>query len=271
MLGSKGVAAEDGRSSNSEPEPEGREEQTNSDLHSPEDSDPDREIDNEDIEDDEEPRPAKRRRLRSRAAYEFLAPPSSLNLEAASRQPRRITPPSATQLEVGNTQSRTDRRNPAASEDDTQSCILRTLRDPSAPAESISTAEYHEWACQSVLKRTRIGDTTTYNLEFQLLHIPEHPHLPVLSEALGMRSAKETTAAAATPRNARALSRRALSRVRPVALQAKRKRAPWTAKDNAVLRRMKEEENCSWDEIHAELSHHTPGSIQVHYCTKLKN
>jgi hypothetical protein len=44
--------------------------QTSSDLNSSEDSGRSRETNNEDIEDDEDPRPAKRRRLRSGAAYE---------------------------------------------------------------------------------------------------------------------------------------------------------------------------------------------------------
>ncbi|KAG9228480.1 hypothetical protein BJ875DRAFT_477366 [Amylocarpus encephaloides] len=227
--------------------------ETNSDTHYPEDSDRNRKT-NAEYEDDEDPRPAKRRRLRSGAAHEALATPSDLNLEATSSQPRRITPPSGTQLD--NTQSQADRKSPPAPVDDTQCRIPQTSRDPSAPAESILTAEYHEWTFQSVLKRTRIGDKTTYNLEFQLLHIPEHLHPPILSEALGIRSAKETTTEAATPRDSRAHSR-----VRPAALQAKRKRVPWTAEDNTILRGMKEVDDCSWEEIHAALSHHTLGSI----------
>ncbi len=80
-----------------------------------------------------------------------------------------------------------------------------------------------------------------------------------------MRSDKETTAEAAAPRDAGAHSQ-----ARPAVLQAKRKRVPWTAEDNAILRRMKEVDDCSWEEIHAALSNHTLGSIQVHYSTKIK-
>jgi hypothetical protein len=40
-----------------------------------------------------------------------------------------------------------------------------------------------------------------YNLEFQLLHIPEHLHFPILSKALGMRSNKETSGEATTTHN----------------------------------------------------------------------
>jgi hypothetical protein len=49
---------------------------------------------------------------------------------------------------------------------------------------------------QGLLKRTRIGKETVYNLEPQLPHIPEHLHLPVPSEALGMHT-NETSAEAA--------------------------------------------------------------------------
>ncbi len=143
--------------------------------------------------------------------------------------------------------------------------IPYTSLDPSAPVESTPTAEYHEWACQSVLKRTRIGDQITYDIEIQLLNAPEHLHRSILSKAFALRPDKETSIKAATPRNTGAHSQ-----VRPAAVRAKRKRVPWTPEDDAVLREMKEEENCSWEEIHSQLSHHTLGSIQVHYSTKIK-
>ena len=40
-------------------------------------------------------------------------------------------------------------------------------------ADSAPVAEYQEWPLQGFLKRTRIGNQTRYNLEFQLPHVPE--------------------------------------------------------------------------------------------------
>ena len=130
--------------------------------------------------------------------------------------------------------------------------------------ESAPVAEYQEWPFQGFLKRTRIGNETTYNLEFQLSHILEHLHLPVLSEALGMRS-KETPAEATTPHNTGTHSKVYLAKVRP---QIKRVR--WTPEEHAKILEMREEDGCSWEEIHAALPHRTKETIQVRYSTKLK-
>jgi hypothetical protein len=129
---------------------------------------------------------------------------------------------------------------------------------------SAPVVEYREWPFQGFLKRTKIGNETTYNLEFQLSHIPEHLHLPVLSEALGMRSNKEMSAEAATPHDTGAHSR-----VHSAALQSKRKRVSWKPEENETILKMKKE-GCSWEEIHRALPDRTLGAIQVQYSTKLK-
>jgi hypothetical protein len=180
-------------------------------------------------EDDEDPRPAKRQKLLPTPTDNALTPPNE------------PTP-------VDNDHHHTP----------------RTSRSPSITVESALVAEYQEWPFQGFLKRTRIGNETTYNLEFQLSHVPEHLHLPVLSEALGMRSNKETSAEPATPHNIVAHSK-----VRPATLQSKRKRVPWEPEENETILKMKKE-GCSWEKIHAALPHRTTGAIQVQYSTKLK-
>jgi hypothetical protein len=134
-----------------------------------------------------------------------------------------------------------------------------TSRSPSITVESALIAEY-----QGFLKRTRIGNKTTYNLEFQLPHIPEHLHLPILSEALGMRSNKETSAEAASPHTAGAHSKMHFAAPRP---QIKRVR--WAPEEDATILKMRED-GCSWEEIHAALPSRTLGTIQVRFSTKLK-
>lgn len=115
------VVAEDGRGSSGEPEPEEWEEersqldmnkQISSDLQASEDSDPNRDTKDE-VGEDDDPRPAKRRKVR------LGAPPSNLDLEATSSQPRRVTLPSAPQLGLCSTGSKADRRSPPALVNDT--------------------------------------------------------------------------------------------------------------------------------------------------------
>jgi len=175
-------------------------------------------------EDDEDPRPAKRRRL-----------PSTDNAPTLPDEPA-----------------------PVANDDHHPS---RTSRSPSVTAESAPFAEFQEWPLDGCfLKRTKIGDKTIYSLEFQLPHVQEHEHLH--SEALGMRSVKETSAEAATPHDARAHSK-----IYPAAVRPRIKRVRWTDEEHATILKMREEDGCSWDEIAKALPHRTPEAIQVHFST----
>ncbi|CZR65235.1 uncharacterized protein PAC_15135 [Phialocephala subalpina] len=193
---------------------------------------------------DEDPRPAKRRKPRSAPA---------------------VTSPSTTSLEIDDAQPQADFGCPSTLVDDEHHYTPQTSRSPPASVESAPIAEYQEWPFQGFLKRTRIGNETTYNLEFQLPHVPEHLHLPVLSEALGMRSNKDTSAEAATPHDAGAHSK-----MYPTAVRPRIKRLRWTPEEDVTIVKMREDDGCSWEEIHAALPHRTPGAIQVQYSTKLK-
>ncbi|KAH8747563.1 hypothetical protein BGZ57DRAFT_739444, partial [Hyaloscypha finlandica] len=101
---------------------------------------------------------------------------------------------------------------------------------PSTPAGSVPVAEYREWPFQGFLKRTKIGSTTMYNLEFQLPHIPEHFHLLIPADALGNGSDQERAAAATTSPNAMACSK-----VSPAALRPRRKCVKWEPKENETI------------------------------------
>ena len=67
----------------------------------------------------------------------------------------------------------------------------QTSRSPSAATEAVPVAEYKEWPFQGFLKRIRIGDDITYNLEFKLLLISGHLHFPIYPEALDTCPRKE--------------------------------------------------------------------------------
>jgi hypothetical protein len=175
-------------------------------------------------EDDEDPRPAKRRRL-----------PSTDNAPILPDEPAPVA----------------NDRHPS-----------RTSRSPSVTVESAPFAEYQEWPLDGCfLKRTKIGDKTIYNLEFQLPHVQEHEHLH--SEALGMRSDKETSAEAATPHDASAHSK-----MHPAAVRPRIKRLRWAPEEDATVLKMRDEDGCSWEEIAKApllLPHRTPEAIQQRY------
>jgi hypothetical protein len=220
------VAAEDGSGSDGEPEPEERGEKR---LHLDEnnkigsDRHHPKGSDCSHNTDDEDPRPAKRRKLSP--------------TDNALTLPDEPTP-------VDNGYHHTS----------------RTSRSPSITVESAPVAEYQEWPFQGFLKRTKIGNKTTYNLEFQLPRVPEHLH----SEALGMRSDKETSAEATTPHDASAHSKMYPAAGRQI------KRVRWTPEEDATILKIRKEDGCSWEEIHDVLPHRSIGTIQVHYSTKLK-
>jgi hypothetical protein len=153
-------------------------------------------------------------------------------------------------------------RAPVANDDHHPS---QTSRSPSITVESATFAEYQEWPFQGFLKRTKIGDKTIYDLEFQLPHVPEQLHLPILSKALGMRSDKETSAEVAALHEAGVHSK-----MHPAAVRRPIKRVRWTPEEDATILKMREEDGCSWEEIHAALPSRTLGTIQVHYSMKLK-
>jgi hypothetical protein len=121
---------------------------------------------------DEDLRPAKRRKPRSARA---ATPPLHL---------RRSSPtPPTTRAEIDEAQSHDDGCSSTFVEE--QHCASRTSRSPSAAAEAVPAAEYQEWSFQGFLKRIRIGDDVTYNLEFKLPSISEHLQLPIDPHALG--------------------------------------------------------------------------------------
>jgi hypothetical protein len=197
--------------------------------------------------DDEDPRPAKRRKLRSARA---VTPPLYL------RRSSPVGPPLTTRPEIDDAQSQ-DNHGCSPTFVDEQHCASRTSRSPSAAP----VAEYQEWLFQGFLKRIRIGEEVTYNLEFKLPSISEHLHLPIDPAVLDICSSREAPAKVPTH-----------SKIHQAPLKPKKGRAKWTkwtTEEDATLLQMKND-GCSWEVIHAALPHRSMGTIQVHYSTKLK-
>jgi hypothetical protein len=112
-----------------------------------------------------------------------------------------------------------------------------------------------------LLKRTRIGSTTSFNLEFHLTHVPKHLELSGLSKAL--RNSIRTLAQHQTSHSVVAHSK-----TRHVKLRHSTKRIPWTEKEDGTLVEMKEV-GFLWEAISNVLPSRTLGATQVRYYTKL--
>ncbi|TGO43913.1 hypothetical protein BCON_0735g00040 [Botryotinia convoluta] len=207
---------------------------------------------------DNDARPAKQRRTRSLSISNEQTS-SRYNSVESRLWPHRIESPSFTAPSPITNSSRSDfgGHSPAAS--NSNHChSLRSAQSPSL-VKPAPTAEYQEWPFQGFLKRTRIGNNTTYNLEFRLQDVLEQLHLPILSEALGISEVPQTMPPRGIPH----------SRVQPAKLRAKGKRVRWEPEEHETIERMKED-GCSWEEIHDALPHRTQAAIQVQYSTKLK-
>ena len=93
---------------------------------------------------------------------------------------------------------------------------------------------------RAFLKRTRIGDDVTYNLEFKLPSISEHLHLLINPEALDICSSKQAPAKVPIHHDAAAYSK-----IHQAPLQPKKRRVKWTAEEDATLLQMRND-RCSW-------------------------
>jgi len=88
-----------------------------------------------------------------------------------------------------------------------------------------------------------------------LPYISEHLNVPLGHAALGVGFNRETLAQATTSREAGAHSK-----AHPATLWPQIKRAPWTLEEDTTILEMKKGD-CSWEEIHAALSHQTKATI----------
>lgn len=211
-----------------------------------------------DSESDDDTRPAKQQRTRSFSTNNKQTQ-SQRNIPEGCLQLRRIPSPifTAPSPIIDSSRSSFGGNSPAPS--DSNHCHSTQSPPTSSLVEPAPTAEYQEWPFQGFLKRTRIGNNATYNLEFRLQDVPEQLHLPILSEVLGV----DTFAEASSPLNM------VHSKLHSARSQAKRKHVPWELKEHETILRMKKD-GCSWEEIHHALPHRTQAAIQVQYSTKLK-
>ena len=102
----------------------------------------------------------------------------------------------------------------------------------------------------------------TYNLEFKLPSILEHLHLPINPRVLDTYSNKEALAKVPTHHDATTHSKIHQAPLQP---KKKRKYVKWTIEEDATVLKIRDEDGCSWEEIHDVLPHLTLGKIQAHY------
>lgn len=86
------------------------------------------------------------------------------------RPAHSLTLSSATQPEMDEARPQADYGHLQTPIDGDHYHTPRTSRSPSSTMESAPVAEHQEWPFQGFLKRTKIWNETTYNLEFRLPH-----------------------------------------------------------------------------------------------------
>jgi hypothetical protein len=118
-------------------------------------------------------------------------------------------------------------------------------------------------ALHGFLKRVRIRNQASFHLAFHLTNVPEHLELLVPFKALGGSIATSAQRRISHSAVAHFETRRVTSRY-PT------KRVKWTAEEDAMLVRMRED-GSSWEEISAALPSRNPGAIQVRYSMKLSS
>ncbi|KFY98512.1 hypothetical protein V498_01413, partial [Pseudogymnoascus sp. VKM F-4517 (FW-2822)] len=164
----------------------------------------------------------------------------------------------------------------------TQTCTARgSTVSRSSPDETESIgADYQEYPLQGFLKCVRIGRETTYNLDFRLLDLPDSFRPSIGLHISNSTSSGESVGGSARPQVCASHAKRS-----PLAPQKQGKRPPlqeqiasrpgrqstYSAADDKLLIQLKEDDKLPWDEIAEYFPERAKGTLQVHYCTKLKN
>ena len=142
-------------------------------------------------------------------------------------------------------------------------------RSSSSDMESQLGADYQELPFQGFLKCTRIGRETTYNLEFSLPDLPGSFRPSIYLQPLNSRSCRETVRRLVSPQLCASHAKRS----RP-ALRKQTKRLQYTAEEDNLLVDLKKR-GLPWIKIHQAFNRAFPErsiqTLQVRYCTKLKN
>jgi hypothetical protein len=154
-------------------------------------------------------------------------PPGPHSGSRLLRHSRSITPP--TRLDIDHAQAHANGDNSPSPVDDEHPCVSRLSRSPSATGNSDLAAEYQEWPFQGFLKCVRVGNETTYNLEFKLPCMSECSGLPISDNTFSSISLQ----ASATPRRRRKTSSH--SKPRAAVLSTLTKRVPWKPEEDTKL------------------------------------
>jgi hypothetical protein len=136
---------------------------------------------------------------------------------------------------------------------------------PGGTKQSLIEADYEEWPMEGFLKRTRVGHELFYSLDFRLNDIG---------------TTVSATGPSRSPRKPINIQNNRNGRNSPVVLipskpprtglSARKARSRFTVRENKRLIHLKEVSGLSWQEISCHFPGRTMGTLQVHYCTKLK-
>ena len=136
---------------------------------------------------------------------------------------------------------------------------------PGGTKQSLTVeADYEEWPMEGFLKRTRVGHQLFYSLDFRLNDIGT-----TVSARGPSRSPRK--AINIQNRNGRNSPVVLIPSKQPrTGLSARKAGSRFTVRENKKLIHLKEVSGLSWQEISCHFPGRTMGTLQVHYCTKLK-
>ncbi|KAL5313013.1 hypothetical protein ACEPPN_019439 [Leptodophora sp. 'Broadleaf-Isolate-01'] len=196
---------------------------------------------------DEDPRPAKRRKPRSASTVTPTTSPRHAPKVHVGQAGPFVALSIATP-EIDDARLQFDHECQSTFVVNSHQHASRPSRSPSEASEATPVTEHRQWPFQGFLKYTRIGDDVTYNLEFKLPSVSEYVHIPIGPAALEIDH--KAAAHSKTPQTP---------------LKSKKGWAPWSEKEDAILRTRKD--GCSWKAIHEDLPGRSMGAIQVRYST----
>ncbi len=228
------------------------------------DGDDDHYNNDQDSDDSEGPRPAKRRRPSSshsdptsgHSRKRHLQRPCDSRSRSLSTLDSSHTAPARTQLQ-STSSLRCDNH-----------CRSQRSPTPSLGDDELTPntrAEYQEWPLHGFFKRTIIGNETRYCMEFSLEEFQK-----LRASASPLHTSRANSNVHSSMMIASSFSNPTRTKKPRSALSSRSLRTRFTQEEDTKLIDLKETKRWSWDQIEGAFPGRSRGSLQVHYCTKLK-
>jgi hypothetical protein len=133
-------------------------------------------------------------------------------------------------------------------------------------ATSVTDTDWQEMPIRGMLKRKKIDSEEFYTMDFSLQHL--QCQLPSPVSAVTSRRSRSDMKIPAVAMGTLSILKHV--RMPEQASQPQERRPRFTSEENAQLVDLKQNRNFSWKQIERFFPGRSIGTLQVHYCTKLK-